>query len=104
MAFRSRGCPFDSKIGSSGQMTLGTGPIGPSPFRRTAELLSRRAGDGSTFRWMTMRRMVCVIAVLCSCFLAVPARAQQQQEPEDPENEKQFGLWLDQGISKGLSA
>jgi hypothetical protein len=53
---------------------------------------------------MTMRRTVCVIAVLCSCFLAVPARAQQQQEPEDPENEKQFGLWLDQGVSTGLSA
>lgn len=38
------------------------------------------------------------------CILAAPARAQQQQEPEDPENEKQIGLWLDQGISSGLSA
>ncbi len=26
-----------------------------------------------------------------------------QQEPEDPENEKQIGLWLDQGLSGGLS-
>jgi hypothetical protein len=51
-----------------------------------------------------MRRIVCVIAVLCSCVLAVQAKAQQQQEPEDPENEKQIGLWLDQGISTGLSA
>ena len=51
-----------------------------------------------------MRRIVCVIAVLCSCVLAVPARAQQQKEPEDPENERQIGLWLDQGISTGLSA
>ena len=51
-----------------------------------------------------MRRIVCVIAVLCSCVLAVPARAQQQQQPEDPEDEKQIGLWLDQGISTGLSA
>ena len=51
-----------------------------------------------------MRRIVCVIAVLCSCVLAVPAKAQQQQEPQDPENEKQIGLWLDQGISTGLSA
>ena len=51
-----------------------------------------------------MGRIVCVIAVLCSCVLAVPAKAQQQQEPEDPENEKQIGLWLDQGISTGLSA
>jgi hypothetical protein len=53
---------------------------------------------------MTMRRIVCVIAVLCCCVLAVPARAQQQKKPEDPEDEKQIGLWLDQGISTGLSA
>jgi hypothetical protein len=51
-----------------------------------------------------MGRIVCVVAVLCSWFLVVPARAQQQPAPEDPENEKQFGLWLDQGISTGLSA
>ncbi|MGA7316539.1 MAG: DUF2490 domain-containing protein [Silvibacterium sp.] len=36
--------------------------------------------------------------------MALPARAQQQQEPEDPEDDKQIGLWLDQGISAGLSA
>ncbi len=36
-----------------------------------------------------MGRIVCVIALLCSCFLAIPARAQQQPEPEDPEDEKQ---------------
>ncbi len=52
----------------------------------------------------TLWRIICVIAVLYSCVLAVPARAQQQNEPEDPENEKQIGLWLDQGISTGLSA
>ena len=51
-----------------------------------------------------MRRRLCVIAVLCSCVLAIPAKAQQQQLPEDPEDEKQVGLWLDQGISTGLSA
>ncbi len=62
-----------------------------------------RSADGSTFGRLTKRRTVCVFAVLCS-FLAVPARAQQQQKPEDPENEKQIGLWLDQGISTGLSA
>ena len=50
-----------------------------------------------------MGRIVCVIALLCSCFLAIPARAQQQPEPEDPEDEKQVGLWLDQGISTPLS-
>jgi hypothetical protein len=47
--------------------------------------------------------MAFVFAVVCCCILVVPARAQQQQ-PEDPEDEKQFGLWLDQGISLGLSA
>ena len=46
-----------------------------------------------------MRRILCIIMVLCSCGLAVPARAQQPQLPEDPEDEKQVGLWLDQGIS-----
>jgi hypothetical protein len=30
--------------------------------------------------------------------------AQQQPLPEDPEDEKQIGLWLDQGISSSLSA
>ena len=61
-----------------------------------------RTGEGSTVR-RTTRRLVWVLAVLCSCILAVPSRAQQQQEPEDPEDEKQIGLWLDQGIFTGLS-
>ena len=74
-----------------------------SPY--SAHYSSRGAGDGSTVRSMTMRRTVCVIAVLCTFVWAVPARAQQQQQkPEDPEDEKQIGLWLDQGISTGLSA
>jgi hypothetical protein len=42
-------------------------------------------------------------AALCCCLLTAAAKA-QQQPPEDPENEKQFGLWLDQGISTSLSA
>ena len=41
--------------------------------------------------------------VLLSAGLAVPATAQQQQPPEDPEDEKQVGLWLDQGISADLT-
>ena len=48
----------------------------------------------------------CVLLVILVVFcngLAIPARAQQQQEPEDPEDEKQVGLWLDQGISADLS-
>jgi len=41
--------------------------------------------------------------VVCCCGLVAPIRAQQQQPPEDPEDGKQVGLWLDQGISAGLS-
>jgi hypothetical protein len=43
-----------------------------------------------------------LLAVLCCCVLVVPART-QQQPPEDPEDDKKLGLWLDQGISAGLS-
>ena len=50
-----------------------------------------------------MRRIVCAIVVLCNCVLAVPTGA-QQQKPEDPDDEKKVGLWLDQGISTDLSA
>jgi len=42
-------------------------------------------------------------AALCCCLLTAAAKA-QQLPPEDLENEKQFGLWLDQGISTRLSA
>ena len=49
------------------------------------------------------RCLVFLLAMLCCCVLVGPARAQQQQKPEDPEDEKQLGLWLDQGISAGLS-
>lgn len=59
-------------------------------------------GGARVGRWATKRRIICVVAVLCSCFLTVAAKA-QQQEPEDPEDEKQIGLWLDQGVSTGLS-
>ena len=34
--------------------------------------------------------------------LAAPARA--QQKPEDPEDDKKMGIWLDQGISTPFSA
>jgi|SRR5215470_9199910 len=52
---------------------------------------------------VTKRRILFVIALLCYCVLAIPAVAQQTVQPEDPEDEKQFGLWLDQGISADLS-
>ena len=60
--------------------------------------------DDSDMSWTAIRRTVFVFAILCSCVLAVPVRAQQQPLPEDPEDEKQMGLWLDQGISSSLSA
>ena len=59
---------------------------------------------GSKARWTANRRITLALAVIGCCILAIPARAQQQQLPEDPEDEKQVGLWLDQGISTGLSA
>jgi len=60
-------------------------------------------GDGSTVKRMTNRRLVWLLAVLCSSVLTVPIRAQQPPAPDDPEDDKQIGLWLDQGISAGLS-
>lgn len=59
--------------------------------------------DRPAARWIAKRCILWIIAVLCNCVLAIPARAQQQPLPEDPEDEKLFGLWLDQGISTGLS-
>jgi len=49
-------------------------------------------------------RTRCALVTLCCCVWVVPAGAQQQQPPEDPEDEKQLGLWLDQGISAGFSS
>jgi hypothetical protein len=74
---------------------------------RQASAISARRGDRKMFgpemvptvRRMTTRHIICVLALLCGGFLAIPARAQQHPEPEDPEDEKKIGLWLDQGIS-----
>jgi Protein of unknown function (DUF2490) len=59
--------------------------------------------DDSYISWAAILRTMSVLGVLCCCLLAIPARAQQQPLPEDPEDEKQIGLWLDQGISTGFS-
>jgi hypothetical protein len=45
--------------------------------------------------------MAFALALICLC--ALPART-QQQKPEDPEDEKQIGLWLDQGVSNAFSS
>lgn len=58
--------------------------------------------DSSQRGRLAFGRSVLLCAILYSLVLAVPARAQQQQ-PEDPEDEKKVGLWLDQGISSNLS-
>ena len=54
------------------------------------------------FRGSGFNRIVLAAVVLCGCVLTISARA-QQQEPEDPEDDKKIGLWLDQGISTALS-
>jgi hypothetical protein len=51
---------------------------------------------------MTKSRILRILPVCC--VLAFSARAQQEQKPEDPEDEKRIGLWLDQGLSTGLSS
>lgn len=40
------------------------------------------------------------LMLLGVCAMTLPVQAQQQ--PEDPEDEKQVGLWLDQGVSTAL--
>ena len=37
------------------------------------------------------------------CFAMTGRARAQQQPPEDPEDDKKLGLWLDQGISTGLT-
>jgi hypothetical protein len=44
-----------------------------------------------------------VFAALYCCVVTGQVRA-QQQAPEDPEDDKKLGLWLDQGISSDLTA
>jgi Protein of unknown function (DUF2490) len=44
-----------------------------------------------------------VLTVLCCCVMCCQAEAQQRSAPEDPEDDKKLGLWLDQGISTGLT-
>jgi Protein of unknown function (DUF2490) len=46
---------------------------------------------------------VIVFVALCCCVVTGQVKA-QQQPPEDPEDDKKLGLWLDQGISTGLTA
>ena len=44
-----------------------------------------------------------VLVALCCCVMCCRAEAQQRTAPEDPEDDKKLGLWLDQGISAGLT-
>ena len=45
-----------------------------------------------------------MLAVLIWSMLTIASPAQQQSVPEDPEDDKQVGLWLDQGVFVPLSA
>jgi hypothetical protein len=47
-------------------------------------------------------RRALLFLVICTCVVTGRAGA-QQQPPEDPEDDKKLGLWLDQGISTGLT-
>ena len=49
------------------------------------------------------RATVILVTALCCCVIAGQAHA-QQSAPEDPEDDKKLGLWLDQGISNGLTS
>jgi hypothetical protein len=53
-----------------------------------------------------MRRCIAARSLLtlaaCFCLLALAIHAQQPQPPENPEDDKQLGLWLDQGLSAAL--
>jgi Protein of unknown function (DUF2490) len=51
---------------------------------------------------LSLHRATVLLAVLYACTLTVSAFA-QQNEPQDPEDDKRFGLWLDQGVSAALS-
>jgi Protein of unknown function (DUF2490) len=51
----------------------------------------------------TIGRMM-VLASLCCFAMYGQARAQQVTAPEDPEDDKKLGLWLDQGFSIGLTS
>jgi hypothetical protein len=48
---------------------------------------------------MANRHIGLALALLCWC---MTADAQSHPPPEDPEDEKRLGLWLDQGISAGI--
>ena len=61
-------------------------------------------GHHSRFNWWRIKRTILASGVLIGCLSAIPALAQQQPQPEDPEDDKKIGIWLDQGISTPLSA
>jgi hypothetical protein len=64
------------------------------------ELAINPTGHNSSTSGSVLTCAVLVFAALC--VMVIPAHAQQQ--PEDPEDDKQIGIWLDQGISTPLSA
>ena len=69
-----------------------------SPTHSRAEIVFSKIARR---RRITGRKLV---IATCYCVLSLAAMAQQQPAPEDPEDDKRLGLWLDQGVSAGLSA
>ena len=61
---------------------------------------SKCAGIGQCGRIVRRVLGATVTLAICGCALAISTRA--QQKPEDPEDDKKVGLWLDQGVSAGL--
>lgn len=59
-------------------------------------------GEDLHIRWTAIWRSISALGILGCCLLTFVARA-QQSKPEDPEDEKKLGLWLDQGVSTPLS-
>jgi len=98
-------CGFALNTNRQEALSVARGPTRRFWFRfDERRRCARSTGESSKAGWTANLRIMFVFAVIRCCILALPARAQQQPKPEDPEDEKQIGLWLDQGISADLSA
>ena len=69
--------------------------------RKTDDILLRLGSIDLGFR--EVWRLSFALGALLIFVSVIPARAQQPQ-PEDPEDDKKVGLWLDQGISTPLTS
>ena len=63
----------------------------------------RSTGSSSCQATVSLRTVLPSPVVVLCCVLAIPAIAQPLLPSQDPENERRWGIWLDQAISVGLS-